>query len=90
MLNLKFCNPSRYTPFITPLRWKVRILPKERYDDDENIYMPRPKPKKSHFMDIFSLLHREKWSFSTILYHYKWKSFQAMKDDQRFVDLPQK
>lgn len=42
-------------------RWKIRKFPdiKEKYGDDETVFMPKPKKKKKIALDILAILHRK-------------------------------
>lgn len=86
MLNLNFLsNTLRYTPLLVPHRWKVRILPKHYDGIYETKYMTLKKPKKNTMIDILALLHRKDLSLKLFANWQKWKKFNDMRDDQRYM-----
>lgn len=79
-------RPLRYVPLLTSKRWRVRILPKENYEDHEAPGTRFLKPGvKTYIVDFYSFVHRKNLTWAHYRNWKKWKAVEAMRKDQKYM-----
>ncbi|GFS91349.1 distal membrane-arm assembly complex protein 2 [Nephila pilipes] len=83
LLNRSISKSWTCLPCITSHRLKVRILPKEHYDETETPYMKSPKSGESFVTNFYAFVQR-KWTWADIKQTQKWKRINELQEDQKY------
>ncbi|GFR25394.1 distal membrane-arm assembly complex protein 2 [Trichonephila clavata] len=71
-------------PYVTSQRLKVRILPKEHYDETETPFMKSKKPGESFVTNFYAFVQRN-WTWADIKHARKLKKMKEMQENQKYI-----
>ncbi|KFM74978.1 hypothetical protein X975_20039, partial [Stegodyphus mimosarum] len=77
-------KPVTYLPHIAFQRGRVRLLPKEYYDEYETPYMKARRPGRAFVTDFYAFFHQKDLILAAKNW-YKEKKIEAMRNDQRYI-----